>query len=128
MSTNSPLCTPWDHTRSHFDAQDFMESGTPGEKATTDGWLNRYLQRNQEMDTTPFRAVAISATLPRLLAGPAPALTIERVAEFGIRAGTFTAEVEELFADVYKDTFDAVRMLRSATSRQYAPAAGVRYP
>ncbi len=117
-----------DHTRSHFDAQDFMESGTPGEKATTDGWLNRYLQRNPETDMTPFRAVAISATLPRSLAGPAPALGIERVAEFGIRAGTATAEVEELFSDVYKDTFDAVRMLRSATSRQYAPTAGVRYP
>ncbi len=117
-----------DHTRSHFDAQDFMESGTPGEKATTDGWINRYLQRKPDTDMTPFRAVAISATLPRSLAGPAPALAIDRVAEFGIRAGTATAEVEDLFADVYKDTFDAVRMLRSAASRQYAPVAGVRYP
>src|ERR1043165_2000561 len=47
-----------DNTRSHFDAQDYMESGAPGNKAVTDGWLNRYLQTNRETDATPFRAVA----------------------------------------------------------------------
>jgi len=117
-----------DHTRSHFDAQDYMESGAPGEKAITDGWLNRYLQRKPDTDASPFRAVAVSATLPRSLAGAVPAVAIERVNEFGIRAGAATPEIEELFAEMYKETFDAVRMLRSAASRQYAPAAGVRYP
>src|SRR4029453_15269023 len=37
-------CGSPDATRSHFDAQDYMESGTPGVKSTSDGWLNRYLQ------------------------------------------------------------------------------------
>ncbi len=44
-----------DSTRSHFDAQDFMESGTPGIKSTTDGWLNRHLQTKAGFNETPFR-------------------------------------------------------------------------
>src|SRR5262249_29088633 len=117
-----------DNTRSHFDAQDYMESGTPGNKAVTDGWLNRYLQMSRETDSTPFRAVAISANMPRCLAGIAPAVAMRRVADFGIRGGNATPEIEELFEEMYKDTFDAVRMLRQARSQRYAPAAGVAYP
>jgi uncharacterized protein (DUF1501 family) len=117
-----------DSTRSHFDAQDYMEAGTPGNKGVNDGWLNRYLQANPENDATPFRAVAISATTPRSLAGPAPSVAMQRVADFGIRGGRASSELEDMFADLYKDTFDAVKSLRSATSRQYTPAAGVEYP
>src|SRR6266850_1475351 len=58
-----------DSTRSHFDAQDYMEAGAPGNKSVADGWLNRYLQVSPEKDATPFRAVALSATMPRSLAG-----------------------------------------------------------
>src|SRR5579864_9295719 len=58
-----------DNTRSHFDAQDYMESGAPGNKTVADGWLNRFLQRNEESQASPFRAVAISGHLPRCLAG-----------------------------------------------------------
>jgi uncharacterized protein (DUF1501 family) len=117
-----------DNTRSHFDAQDYMESGMPGNKAVTDGWLNRYLENNQEPEGSPFRAVAISPTLPRSLAGTAPAVAMQRVADFGIRGGAAAREIEELFADTYKETFDAVRLLRSATSEQYTPAPAARYP
>src|SRR5437762_1617750 len=63
-----------DNTRSHFDAQDYMESGSPGNRSVTDGWLNRFLQRDEEPHASPFRAVAISPTLPRSLAGSAPAV------------------------------------------------------
>jgi uncharacterized protein (DUF1501 family) len=117
-----------DNTRSHFDAQDYMESGAPGNKSISDGWLNRYVQAEPLNDASPFRAVALSATLPRSLAGPAPAVAMQRVADFGIRGGRATPEVEELFADLYKETFDAVKMLRAATSHQYVPASGVQYP
>ncbi len=123
-----PAVRPPANTRSHFDAQDYMESGTPGNKAVNDGWLNRYLQANRQMDATPFRAVAISPNLPRCLTGVAPAVAMRRVADFGIRGGAATPEIEELFAEMYKDTFDAVRMLRSATSQQYTPTAGASYP
>src|ERR1700689_5983885 len=49
-----------DTTRSHFDAQDFMESGTPGVKATDDGWLNRSLRNlPPARQNSPFRAIAL---------------------------------------------------------------------
>jgi uncharacterized protein (DUF1501 family) len=117
-----------DTTRSHFDAQDYMESGAPGNKSVNDGWLNRYLQASPEQNASAFRAVALSPTVPRSLAGSAPAVAMQRVADFGIRGGRSTPEIEELFADLYKDTFDAVKTLRSATQEQYTPAAGVQYP
>src|SRR3954453_23885030 len=56
-----------DNTRSHFDAQDYMEAGTPGIKSTQDGWLNRYLQTRPDSGATPFRAVSMTQNLPRTL-------------------------------------------------------------
>src|ERR1051326_7856474 len=81
-----------DTTRSHFDAQDYMESGAPGNKGVPDGWLNRYLQSAPAPGATSFRAVAISANLPRSLAGAAPAVAMQRVANFGIRGGRATPD------------------------------------
>src|SRR5512143_3153869 len=72
-----------DTTRSHFDAQDYMESGTPGVKSTEDGWLNRAL-RDHRQEQSPFRAVALGTGLPRTLAGSAPAIAISNVNEFGV--------------------------------------------
>jgi uncharacterized protein (DUF1501 family) len=117
-----------DSTRSHFDAQDYMESGSPGNKSISDGWLNRYLQATPSTVPTPFRAVAVGATLPRSLAGSAPTVAMQRAADFGIRGGQATSEIEEMFADLYKDTFTAVKKLRSINPQQYAPASGVQYP
>src|SRR5918993_5605711 len=65
-----------DETRSHFDAQDYMETATPGIKSTQDGWLNRYLHAREHAEATPFRAVALGGQLPRALHGSAPALAI----------------------------------------------------
>ena len=65
-----------DLTRSHFDAQDFVESGTPGIKATDDGWLNRLLTSRAESTPSPLRAVAIQSSLPRILSGSAPVVAI----------------------------------------------------
>jgi uncharacterized protein (DUF1501 family) len=117
-----------DSTRSHFDAQDYMESGAPGNKSIPDGWLNRYLQSTPLGNATPFRAVALNATLPRSLSGPAPSVAMQRVNDFGIRGGRAGSEVEEMFADLYKDTFAAVKMLRTVNPQQYSPASGVQYP
>src|SRR5450759_4760628 len=80
-------CGSPDSTRSHFDAQDYMESGTPGVKSTSDGWLNRYLQARKVEAATPFRAVALTSQLPRMLQGTAPALAVNQIGQFGIRAG-----------------------------------------
>jgi uncharacterized protein (DUF1501 family) len=105
-----------------------MESGSPGNKSVSDGWLNRYLQAVPSNSATPFRAVAINATVPRSLSGLAPSVAMQSAADFGIRGGAATPQIEEMFADLYKETFEAVKMLRGANSRQYTPATGIQYP
>jgi len=116
------------NTRSHFDAQHYMESGAPGSKSLSDGWLNRYMQTNPAGGTTPFRSVAISSNLPRSLTGSAPSTAMTRLEDFGLRGGPAPTELEEAFADLYKETFEAVKMLRNANPQQYVPAKGIQYP
>jgi len=67
--------------RSHFDAQDYMETGTPDRKGTPDGWLNRLLAQLGG-DASPLQAVAFSATMPRAMTGPAPAFSLQNLKEF----------------------------------------------
>ena len=130
-----------DETRSHFDAQDYMESGTPGVKSTEDGWLNRTLQTEPNGADTPFRAVALGTSLPRILAGRAPALAVSNLNAFGIQGGnpsavpignTFEAmyaqSVDSVLHGTGKETFDAVKMLKSADPQKYTPAPGANYP
>ena len=76
-----------DPSRSHFDAQDFMESGTPGVKATQDGWLNRALQAEDKVRRKPetaFRAIALGPEVPRTLAGTIPSVAIGNVQDFAV--------------------------------------------
>jgi uncharacterized protein (DUF1501 family) len=130
-----------DPTRSHFDAQDYMESGTPGLKATEDGWLNRALHNPADKDTSPFRAVALGSALPRMLAGSAPAVAVSNVNSFGVGGGnpkaqplsnTFEAmydqSVDAVLHGTGQETFDAVKMLKSADPQKYTPAPGANYP
>ena len=131
-----------DNTRSHFDAQDYMEAGTPGVKSTTDGWLNRYLQAKSDPHASAFRAVAMGATLPRTLQGRAPSLAINNLSDFGIRAGggPMASEVQGGFEALYdqsvndllhgtgRETFEAIKLLKRVNPGQYQPAAGVNYP
>src|ERR1700685_203657 len=77
-----------DPTRSHFDAQDYMESGTPGVKVTSDGWLNRMLQAEPPANETPLRAVALGSSLPRILSGKASAVAVSNLNNFSIDGGT----------------------------------------
>src|SRR5687767_8193435 len=65
-----------DNSRSHFDAQDYMESATPGVKSTADGWLNRYLQTKADPEKRVFRAVSMTQTMPRVLQGKAPTIAM----------------------------------------------------
>src|SRR6516162_6141574 len=78
-------CGSPDATRSHFDAQDYMETATPGVKSTGDGWLNRYLQARRVEAASQFRAVALAAQVPRTLQGPSPALALTQIDRFGLR-------------------------------------------
>lgn len=127
-------------TRSHFDAQDYMETATPGIKSTADGWLNRYLHAREHDRATPFRAVALAPQLPRALQGAEPALAIGQIGRFGIRAGQATAVMQSSFeaeyaaaassvlGDTGREAFDAIRMLEEANPARYAPANGAEYP
>jgi uncharacterized protein (DUF1501 family) len=127
-------CGSPDNTRSHFDAQDYMESATPGVKATRDGWLNRYLQVSSEA-RNPLRGVALARTMPRSLEGAAPALAIGSVDEFGVRGGAgssfqdeYESSSDHLLSAAGNDAFAAMRTLRQAAGVPYRPASGVVYP
>lgn len=129
-----------DSTRSHFDAQDFMETGTPGLKATEDGWLNRSLQYLQQ-PKAPFRAIAMGPSLPRILSGHEPAVAMNNINDFSVGgrnpknsavANAFEAMYDQSSDSVLHgtgaETFDAMKMLRSADPGRYTPAAGANYP
>jgi len=126
-------CGSPDNTRSHFDAQDYMESATPGRKATRDGWLNRYLQVSSE-ERNPLRGIALARTMPRSLEGGAPALAIGSVDEFAVRgtAAAFEAQYESasdpLLRAAGHDAFAAMRTLRQAAGVPYRPDNGAEYP
>jgi uncharacterized protein (DUF1501 family) len=126
-----------DSTRSHFDAQDFMESGTPGVKSTDDGWMNRHLQCHPDPRSTPFRGVSLTPTLPRSLAGRASAVAMSDIRSFDLRpqaakGGGFEQMYEDMTKDVIhgtgRETFEAIEFLKRARPGQYAPAAGAVYP
>ncbi|WP_396272749.1 DUF1501 domain-containing protein [Granulicella arctica] len=131
-----------DTTRSHFDAQDYMESGTPGVKVTQDGWLNRALQNGPvEGKASAFRAVALGSQVPRTLQGKLPAIAVSNLADFSVGGkGPQTSPISNAFQAMYdessdsmlhgtgQETFEAVRMLKAADPAHYQPAAGVDYP
>lgn len=131
-----------DPTRSHFDAQDFMETGTPGRKGTPDGWLNRAVGLMGH-DGSPFRAVAMTPALPRSLYGGEPAIAVTDLADFKVQlpgadrtaaaAGQgFEALYEQtsqgLLRDTGGETFRAIHMLSAAEIERYRPAGGAEYP
>jgi uncharacterized protein (DUF1501 family) len=109
-----------DTTRSHFDAQDFMESGTPGVKITQDGFLSRALAGRT---ATPLRAVALAQTMPRILSGKANALAMSDVAKFGVGS-----EVADAFRSMYGEAYEATRILKSADPAKLQPENGAVYP
>ena len=131
-----------DPTRSHFDAQDFMESGTPGLKSTEDGWLNRVLETVPEENASPFRAVAMGPNLPRMLHGAAPAIALPDLKQFKVMAqapgtgamveGGFEAmyaqTVDKALQGTGTETFEAIDLLRKADPAKYQPENGAQYP
>jgi len=127
-----------DSSRSHFDAQDYMESGTPGVRATDDGWLNRALVETPEPAASPFRAVAMGANLPLTLRGTAPAIALPDVSQFKVFAQSPAVEggFEALYAQTVdtvlrgtgNETFEAVDMLRKADPARFQPENGAQYP
>jgi len=131
-----------DSTRSHFDAQDFMETGTPGVKITEDGWLNRSLRNlTSTQQNSPFRAIALGPSLPRILSGNEPAVAMNNINDFSVGGrnpkGSPAADAFEAMYDHSSDTilhgtgeetFDAVKMLKAADPGKYTPSPNANYP
>jgi uncharacterized protein (DUF1501 family) len=134
-----------DPTRSHFDAQDFMETGTPGVKVTPDGWLNRALAAQDRTvhaaRHSAFRAVALGAELPLTLQGKVPALAVGNLRDFRVGgptpvAETISGDYQTMYAESVntvlhgtgREAFAAVKVLQTADPAQYTLRAGAEYP
>ncbi|MFM7858614.1 MAG: DUF1501 domain-containing protein [Flammeovirgaceae bacterium] len=128
------------NTRSHFDAQDYMESGTPFRKGTSSGWLNRAVGLLGH-DATPFQAVSLSNNLPRSLYGENPSLAINNLSDFGIAKNPkginlaaqsfeelYDQTTQDLLRETSKESFDAIRILQSTDIRNYKPSNQANYP
>jgi uncharacterized protein (DUF1501 family) len=131
-----------DPTRSHFDAQDYMETGTPGRKGTPSGWLNRAVGLLGH-DRTPFRAVAMTPSMPRSLYGDEPAVAVTNLADFRVKlpgADQVAAAAGQGFEALYEktsqnllrstgaETFEAIDLLSATDISHYQPANGAVYP
>jgi uncharacterized protein (DUF1501 family) len=128
------------NSRSHFDAQDYMESGTPDNKGTHDGWLNRYLATEGTCEAckpSAFRAVSMTAQTPRILDGAASSVSMDNLDAFTVRTtGSAAERLEALYRTGTSDIvhaagdemFDAIKALKAANPQQYTPQHGAAYP
>jgi uncharacterized protein (DUF1501 family) len=134
-------CGSTNPSRSHFDMQDFMESGVPDDKSIHSGWLNRVLvqRRQSEPKPSPFRAVAMSSVLPRTLQGDADALALRDLSTFGVQSGgganmaagfegMYDSAVSDALHGTGRESFEAIAMLKKADPTKYTPAKGTEYP
>src|SRR6202163_46502 len=133
-----------DPARSHFDAQDFMESGTPGVQVTDDGCLHHALHHLAVVspkDRSAFRAIALGPSLPRILSGKEPAVAVNNLNDFSVggknpnatpMSNTFEAmydhSVDTVLHGTGQETFNAVKTLKAADPAHYTPAANANYP
>lgn len=123
-----------DATRSHFDAQDYMESGTPGLKSTRDGWMNRALVR--ETNPSPVRAVSAGGNLAKTLRGPQAAVAIGNLNDFQVRDRRMAPEFQAMYAQAPdsrlrtegRETFEALRIIDSVRRAHPEPENGAVYP
>lgn len=130
------------NTRSHFDAQDYMESGTPFSKGTSSGWLNRAVGLLGH-DATPFQAVSLTSSMPRSFYGDMPSVAINNLQDFSIQMRgnpIGTSRVTQSFEELYdqtssgllkqtgKESFDAMKILQKAETKNYKPANNAFYP
>jgi uncharacterized protein (DUF1501 family) len=129
-------------SRSHFDAQDYMESGTPFSKSTASGWLNRAVGLTKN-EATPFKAVSFTNSLPRSFYGDNETLAISNLQDFNIqlkgnKTGTnlaaksfedlYDATSNDLLKETGKEGFAAIKILEKTDLKNYKPANNAVYP
>ena len=127
-------------THSHFEAQDFVESGTAGGMYTSYGWIGRHLDSLGTGNSTLFRAIAMGAQVQKSLRGPVPVTAISEIDKFGLI--TKGGDAGEMYASTLEDlylgnnwldqaaqnTFGAVDQLETADPGQFNPENGAVYP
>jgi uncharacterized protein (DUF1501 family) len=128
-----------DPTHSHFDAMDYMERGTPGEKSIPTGWIGRHLQTAPWQNESPFRAVGMGGMLPTSLRGPVPVTTLKSIADFHLQGQTSRlSEIQQTLLALYQSemslhaeaasAFNAIDLLSKVDVSTYTPSAGAVYP
>jgi uncharacterized protein (DUF1501 family) len=128
-ATGSP-----DSSRSHFDAQEFMESGMPGVKDFEDGWLNRALSPLSP-EASPVRAISVGSQLPRTLKGSRGGVAVNNLQQFQVGNRSTAGLLESMYSETAdarlnltgRRTFEAVRMIESINRRPYTPVNGAQY-
>jgi len=122
-------------TRSHFQAQEYMESGVPGDRTIDDGWLNRYLVHNPDPASTTFRGVSMGPVLPRTLTGSAPALALGNMTSSEMTSDTremyktlYDEESDALLSGTSHELFEAMDQLKELNPQGYEPSNGANYP
>ena len=131
------------NTRSHFDAQDYMESGTPFNKGTSSGWLNRAVGLLGHDAATPFQGVSLTSAMPRSFYGDSPSVAISNLQDFAIQmrgnpngANMAARSFEDLYDQTSssllkqtgKESFEAVKMLQKTDVKNYQPSNNSVYP
>jgi uncharacterized protein (DUF1501 family) len=131
------------NTRSHFDAQDYMESGTPFNKGTASGWLNRAAGLMPHDHSTAFQAVSLTSELPRSFYGDTPCIAIANLQDFTLQLRGNPMSVHSAstsFEDLYdqttpgllqqtgKESFDALKLLKQSDIKNYQPSDNAMYP
>lgn len=127
-----------DPTHSHFDAMDYMERGTPGEKQIPTGWIGRHLQATSS-GSSPFRAIGMGPLLQASLLGPVQATALQSIADFHLRGDRQELQsIQATLASLYdgngfiesrgQQTLQAMRDLGKIAANKYAPSGGAKYP
>ncbi len=136
-ATGSP-----DDSRSHFDAMQFMEYGTPGEKSIGTGWLGRHLESTAWQNNSPFRAVGMGTMLPQSLSGSVTPLALKSITDFHFRgrdseaqrlqaslAALYSSQApSDLLGEQAKLVFETIDLLKSLDGESYSPTGDARYP
>ncbi|MBT3336481.1 MAG: DUF1501 domain-containing protein [Anaerolineae bacterium] len=128
-----------DSTHSHFDAQDYMERGTPGEKNLTTGWIGRHLQSAPWLNESPFRAIGMGGIMQASLRGPIPVTTLTSIEDFHLQGRTNNlAQLQQNMASLYSlgsnfdsiaaETFSAMNALSQIDTSTYTPEGEATYP
>ncbi|MDZ4767992.1 MAG: DUF1501 domain-containing protein [Chloroflexota bacterium] len=131
-----------DPTRSHFDAMQFMEYGTPGSKTTGTGWIGRHLETAAWGSDSPFRAVGMGSMAPTSLRGSVAPLSLRSIGDFHLRGrvdelhraqaalGSLygTTAPADMIGVQAKLVFETIDLLQGLSANAYIPANSADYP